>query len=112
MFIELSVNVHYNDDVLQRFRTRKCRRDCVPNRKPQCKQKEHVTSNRKHEVCDDSSSDADEFAYVINESRRALQFTGDEINRRSSGRVDTTSVVSSIYTVSYTHLTLPTNREV
>jgi len=51
-----------------------------------------VTSNRKHEVCDDSSSDADEFAYVIDESRRALQFTRDEISHHSS---DTTSVVSS-----------------
>ena len=54
-----------------------------------------MTSNRKHKVCDDSSSDADELDYVISESRRALQFTRDEINSQSARHVDTASLVSS-----------------
>ena len=54
-----------------------------------------MTSSRKHKVCDDSSSDADELDYVISESRRALQFTRDEINSQSARHVDTASLVSS-----------------
>ena len=39
-----------------------------------------MTSSRKQKHYDDSSSDADDFDYVINDSRRALNFTRSTIN--------------------------------
>jgi len=50
------------------------------SRKSQCKQKDHVTCSRKRNNYDDSSSEADDFDYVISESRDALSFTRSAVN--------------------------------
>jgi len=66
--------------------------------KSQCKQSGHVTSGRKQKHYDESSSDADDFDYVINDSRRALDFTRSAMNSTrnvaSSVRIPLTFVLS------------------